>query len=75
MIHVEDSWVVTSCNVAAGFQCFKGPCCLHLWCPTTTLHGVTNKKTKTWIVIAVKASNHAVGRVTISTTHWRSASS
>jgi hypothetical protein len=23
-------WVVTPCNVAVGYQCFGGPCCLHL---------------------------------------------
>jgi len=30
LIHVEVFWVVTSCNVAVGYQHFRGPCCLHL---------------------------------------------
>jgi len=27
--HVEVFWVVMPCNVV-GYQCFRGPCCLHL---------------------------------------------
>jgi hypothetical protein len=29
-VHVEVLWVVASCIVMAGYQCFGGPCCLHL---------------------------------------------
>jgi hypothetical protein len=29
-IQVEVSWVVTACSVAVGYQCFRGPCYLHL---------------------------------------------
>jgi hypothetical protein len=30
MIQVEVFWVVTSCSVVIGYQCFGGPCCYHL---------------------------------------------
>jgi hypothetical protein len=29
-IQVEVFWVVTPCSVVVGYQCFRGPCCLHL---------------------------------------------
>jgi hypothetical protein len=29
MIQVEVFWVVTSCGVEVGYQCFGEPCCLH----------------------------------------------
>jgi len=29
-IHVMIFWVVTPCSYVAGYQCFIGPCCLHL---------------------------------------------
>jgi len=32
-IQVEVFWVVTSCSVRVGYQCFRGPCCLHLLHP------------------------------------------
>jgi len=28
-IQVQVFWVLTSCSVAAGYQHFGGPCCLH----------------------------------------------
>jgi hypothetical protein len=30
MFQVEVFWVVMPCNVVVGYQCFRGPCCLHL---------------------------------------------
>jgi hypothetical protein len=29
-IQVEGFWVVVPCSVVVGYQCFRGPCCLHL---------------------------------------------
>jgi hypothetical protein len=29
-VQVEVFWFVTPCSVAIGYQCFGGPCCLHL---------------------------------------------
>jgi hypothetical protein len=29
-IQVEVFWVVMVCSVRVGYQCFGGPCCLHL---------------------------------------------
>jgi len=29
-IQVKVLWVVIPCNVAVGYQHFRGPCCLHL---------------------------------------------
>jgi hypothetical protein len=29
-IQAEVFWVVMLCNVVVGYQCFRGPCCLHL---------------------------------------------
>jgi len=34
-IQVEVFWVVTPCSAVLGYQCFGGPCCLHL-------HSITN---------------------------------
>jgi hypothetical protein len=59
-ILVEVFWVVTPCSFAVWYQCFGGPCCLHLqgeawrwrqhghvkcWYPTTGIQGVTTRKT------------------------------
>jgi hypothetical protein len=30
MFRVEVFWVVTPCSVVVGYQCLRGPCCLHL---------------------------------------------
>jgi hypothetical protein len=65
----EVFWVVTPCSVVAGYQRFRGPCCLRLHSAdggskvlrklvsyhNTTLHGVTTHKTWTWIFTAAKA--------------------
>jgi hypothetical protein len=49
-VEVEVFWVVMPFSVAAGYQCFRGPSCLHLhpegWYPTTTLHSITTQKTE-----------------------------
>jgi hypothetical protein len=29
-IKVESFWVVMLCSVVVVYQCFRGPCCLHL---------------------------------------------
>jgi hypothetical protein len=29
-VQVEAFWVLTTCSVVVGYQCFRGPCCLHL---------------------------------------------
>jgi len=29
-IQAKFFWVVTAFSVAIGYQCFRGPCCLHL---------------------------------------------
>jgi hypothetical protein len=31
MDQIEVFWVVMPCSVADGYQCFGGPCCLHLY--------------------------------------------
>jgi hypothetical protein len=28
--HFKAFWVVMLCGVVVGYQCFRGPCCLHL---------------------------------------------
>jgi len=30
MFQVKVFWVVTPCSVVVGYQCLRGPCCLHL---------------------------------------------
>jgi hypothetical protein len=41
-IQVKVFWVVTLCTVVVEYQCFRGPCCLHL-------HGeVTGDGGKKW---------------------------
>jgi hypothetical protein len=45
-IHVMVFWVMTPCSNMVGHQCFRGPCCLHLQYPVTSLHSVI---TMTWI--------------------------
>jgi hypothetical protein len=30
MFQVDVFCIVTPCNVVVGYQCFRGPCCLHL---------------------------------------------
>jgi hypothetical protein len=30
-MQVEVFWVVMPCSYAAGYQCFRKPCCLHLY--------------------------------------------
>jgi len=54
MFQVDIFWVVTSYNIVVRYQCFRGPCCLHLWhelqkqwYPTTILHGITTQETST----------------------------
>jgi hypothetical protein len=46
-IEAQIFWVVTPHSVVAGYQLFRGSCCLHphlkRWYPTTTLHGVTTQ--------------------------------
>jgi len=32
-IQVVVLWIMTSCSIALGYQCFGGPCCLHLQGP------------------------------------------
>jgi len=53
-IQVMVFWVVTTCGVMVGYQCFGGPCCLQgkvhsappkHWYPTVSLHGVITQKT------------------------------
>jgi hypothetical protein len=36
---VKVFWVVMLCSVAVGYQCFRGPCCLHLQGEVTTIIG------------------------------------
>jgi hypothetical protein len=55
MFHVESFWVVMPRTVLIGYQCFGGPCFLHLqveplkrWYPTTTPHDVTTQKISAW---------------------------
>jgi len=50
MFQVEIFWVVTSCSFVVGYQCFRGPCCLHLQ------DDVTTQKTSSSNITAVKAS-------------------
>jgi len=47
-IQVKVFWVVMPCNIAVGYQCFRGPCCLH---------SITTQKILTCIFITVKTSN------------------
>jgi hypothetical protein len=44
---------VTPCSDVVGYQCFGGPCCLHL----QGEDGVTMQRTTNWIFISVKTSN------------------
>jgi len=43
IIQIDDYWIATQCGVAAGYQRFRYPCCLHLhgalkrWYPTTAV--------------------------------------
>jgi len=30
LLEVGVFWVVMPCSIAVGYQCFGGPCCLHL---------------------------------------------
>jgi len=55
-------WVMAMCSVVVGYQCFKRPCCIHLypvislygvmkhWYPTTPQHSVITQKTTTQII-------------------------
>jgi hypothetical protein len=77
-IHVKFFWVVTLCSVVVGYQCFRGPCCLHLqgevtgsgktrhrYRPgylTTTLHGITTQKNSTRFCIVYVSSFHGIKR-------------
>jgi hypothetical protein len=52
MFQVEIFWVVTPCSVAVGYQRFGDPTpsifrAKYTSYPTTTLHGVTTRKTST----------------------------
>jgi len=47
-----NSFNETPCSHVIAYQRFGGPCCFHL-------HGFTPQKTRTWISISVKTSNHA----------------
>jgi hypothetical protein len=29
-IHVTVYWILTQCSEVVGYQCFGGPCCMHL---------------------------------------------
>jgi hypothetical protein len=31
-VQVEVFWVVMAYSVAIVYQCFRGPCCIHIWC-------------------------------------------
>jgi len=48
---VEVFWIMTPCNIMAGYLHLRGPCCLH---PTTALHGVTTQKTSIWSITTMK---------------------
>jgi len=37
LIQVELFWVVMRCSIVVGYQCFGGPCCLHLQGEVTIL--------------------------------------
>jgi len=63
IFQVEFFWVVTPSSVVVRYQRFRGPFCfygpLKRWYPTTTLHGVTIQKKRTWNITAVKATELA----------------
>jgi hypothetical protein len=56
IFQVEVFRVATPCSVVVRYQCFEGPCSLHL-------HSVTSRKTQTWtyIFIATKTSRLPLG--------------
>jgi hypothetical protein len=60
MFQAEVFWVMTTCSVVVGYQCFRGPCCLHFQHGplkrlylTTTLKDVTTQKTSTYEILSL----------------------
>jgi len=46
-VQVEVFWVVTSCSVVAGYQRFRGSCCLHLQGVTVVSYHNTTRRHNT----------------------------
>jgi hypothetical protein len=47
--HVEVFWIVTTCSVVVGYQCFGGLCCLHFQDEVLTLKMEAAKSSETAI--------------------------